>query len=124
MLASRRVRARGSIGDPRVGLLFLIPGITETLRINGNAYVSQDPALIAQFEVDGSLPVTLIIVEIETVYFQCARSLKRSKLWDPASHVDPATLPSAGTLLRSAIKGFYAEKYDSELPERQAKTLY
>lgn len=112
------------VSDPRVGLLFLIPGLLETLRINGQAFISQDPTLIKQFEVDGSLPLSLIVVEIDAVYFQCARSLKRSKLWDSSSHVDPANLPSAGTLLRSAISGFYAEKYDAELPERQAKTLY
>lgn len=112
------------VADPRIAMLFLIPGMTETLRINGNAYVNKDPALIKEFEVDGHLPVTLIMIEIETVYFQCARALKRSKLWDPASRVERSSLPSAGTLLRSAISGFYAEKYDAELPERQAKTLY
>ena len=110
--------------DPHVALLFMIPGVEETLRVNGRAYLSTESTLLARFDVDGKRPVTAIVVEIGRVYFQCARALKRSRLWDPAGHVDPDSLPSAGTLIRSAIADFDAEAYDAELAARQARTLW
>ena len=107
-----------------MALLFVIPGLNETLCVNGRAHLSTEEALLTRFEVDGRRPVTVIVVAIERVYFQCARALKRSRLWEPERHVDPATLPSAGTLIRSAIADFDAEGYDAELQSRQAKTLW
>lgn len=77
-----------------------------------------------RFVFNGTSPVTAIVVKVERIYFQCARALKRSRLWDPKSHADPHTLPSAGTLIRSAIAEFDATAYDAELQERQANTLY
>ena len=115
---------RNVVVDPRVALLFMIPGVEETLRVNGRAHLSTEDALLARFHVDGKRPVTAIVVGIERVYFQCARALKRSGLWDPARHVDPGTLPSAGTLIRSAIADFDAGAYDAELAARQARTLW
>lgn len=113
---------RNIVADPRVGCLFLIPGCNECLRINGRARLSRDPALIERFTVDGKPPVTVIVVEIEAVYFQCARALIRSNLWNV--HIDRATLPKAGELIRSADASFEAEPYDAGLAERQATTLY
>jgi PPOX class probable FMN-dependent enzyme len=110
--------------DPRVALLFLIPGYNETLRVNGRAFLSFEEALLKQFEVNDKTPKTVIVIEIERVYFQCARALKRSRLWDHSSYADVASLPSAGTLIRSAIEDFDANAYDAALPERQARTLY
>lgn len=115
---------RNIVVDPRVAVLFMIPGCNETLRVNGQAYLSLDDEILSQFEVDGKLPTTAIVVKIERVYFQCARALKRSHLWDSSHHVDRASLPSAGTLIRSAIADFDANLYDSQLESRQAKTLY
>ena len=115
---------RNIVADPRVSLLFLIPGLNETLRIKGTAYLSTEEKWLALLEVNGKRPVTAIVVHIECVYFQCARALKRSQLWNNALHVDPATLPSAGTLIRSAIEGFDADNYDADLQERQADSLY
>lgn len=115
---------RNIVVDPRVGLLFLIPGHNETLRINGRAYLSTDNDLLERFVVGNTQPVSAIVVEIDRIYFQCARAIKRSKLWDASSHIDSTSLPSAGTLIRSAITDFDADTYDAQLQERQSKTLY
>lgn len=115
---------RNIIEDPRVALLFLIPGLNETLRVNGKAYLSTDAEILERFEVNGKVPTTAIIVELERIYFQCARAIKRSKIWDPLRHIDPSSLPSAGALIRSALSDFDSDAYDAELQERQAKTLY
>lgn len=115
---------RNIVTDPRVALLFMIPGLNETIRINGQAYLTTDSQLMESFKVNEVCPVTAIIVNIEQVYFQCARALKRSSLWEPSLYVNPQSLPSAGTLINSAIKDFDAESYDSLLEERQAKTLW
>lgn len=115
---------RNLVGDPRVALLFLAPGINETLRINGRAVISTDPALIGRFGVGGKMPATVIVVTIGQVYFQCARALVRSRLWDTAAHVDPALVPTPGEMVRSADTAFDADAYDAALPARQAATLY
>ena len=115
---------RNIVVDPRVALLFLIPGYNETLRVNGQAYLTLDAELLEKFEVKGKLPLSAIVIEIERVYFQCARALKRSQLWNPASYHEVESLPSAGTLIRSAINDFDAKAYDAELQERQEQTLY
>lgn len=115
---------RNIVVDPRVALLFLIPGYNETLRVNGQAYLTLDAELLETFEVNGKMPHTAIVIEIEQVYFQCARALKRSQLWNTSSYRDVESLPSAGTLIRSAIDDFDAEVYDAQLQERQEQTLY
>ena len=116
---------RNLIADPRIALLFLVPGLGETLRVNGRASISIDPALLARFTVAGKLPQSVIRVSVEAVYFQCARALLRSKLWDPALHVKPGTLPSPGRILQALIEeGFDGETYDRETPARLAANLY
>lgn len=115
---------RNIVRDGRIALLFLIPGLNETLRINGTAHLSTQPELLASFAVDGKPPVTAIVVRIETMYFQCARALKRAQLWDPEAQIERDALPSAGQLARSVIAGFDADGYDAALEERQAETLY
>lgn len=116
---------RNLLTDPRIALLFLIPGSGETLRVNGRAVISIDPALLERFSVDGKPPRSVIVVRVESVYFQCARAILRSGLWDPARHADRSSLPSVGTILaelsQSEIDG---AAYDSELPERLKTTLY
>ena len=116
---------RNILGDPRVALLFMIPGVGETLRVNGHAHISVDPGLLQRLAMDGQPPKCVIVVRIETVLFQCARALQRSKLWAPAAPDVRNTVPSAGAMLAaltdSAIDG---EAYDRELPERQRSTLY
>ncbi len=87
------------VRDPRVGLLFLLPGLGETLRVNGTARISVDEALIQRFEMDGKLPRSVLVIHVETVFFQCARAIIRSKIWEQGSHVDKSKLPSVGTML-------------------------
>ena len=113
---------RNIVADPRVALLFLIPGRGETLRVNGRATIVADPALLDRFLVDGKRPKCVLAVEVETVFFQCARAVIRSTLWDAPA---PPLLPSAGQIL-AALSGEAIDgaAYDRDLPERQRKTLY
>ncbi|MFZ6770623.1 pyridoxamine 5'-phosphate oxidase family protein [Undibacterium sp. Di26W] len=116
---------RNILHDPQVALLFLIPGLGETLRVNGSASISVDPQLLDKLSVDGKAPKCVIRIQVECVFFQCARAILRSQLWQRAGAERPAGIPSAGTVLASlsnaAIDG---EKYDVELPARQRATLY
>lgn len=116
---------RNIVRDGRIAMLFLLPGVTECLRVNGSARLTADPELRSRYAVDGKEPATVIVVTIETVYFQCARAVKRSRLWDPDARVDPATVPTAGQMTRGArAPDFDAESYDAALAERQARTLW
>jgi PPOX class probable FMN-dependent enzyme len=116
---------RNIVRDPQVALLFLIPGIGETLRVNGRAVLSVEPSLLESFAVDGKAPKSVIVVTVEAVYFQCARAILRSELWNPEKHVARHTLPSAGQILAAVSQSrFDGEAYDKALPERQRTTLY
>ena len=112
------------VRDPRVALLFLVPGSNTTMRINGTAVVSVDPALTGAFEIDGKHPRTVIVVTIAEVYFQCARALLRSQLWNPQRFADPAALPTPGALLKAAKADFDKDSYDRDWPVRAAKTMW
>src|SRR5499433_2157 len=90
---------RNIVRDPRVALLFLIPGSGSTLRVNGRAHLSRDTALIASFKVDGNAPRSVIVICIEEIYFQCARAIVRADLWNPGKRVHPGTLPTPGQIL-------------------------
>ncbi|ANN68989.1 pyridoxamine 5'-phosphate oxidase family protein [Bordetella bronchialis] len=116
---------RNVIADPRVALLFLIPGIGETLRVNGSAAISVEPALLERLAVDGKPPRSVLVVHVETVFFQCSRAIVRSRLWDPATQLTRDALPSTGRILQDLIgSSFDGDRYDRELPERVDKTLY
>jgi PPOX class probable FMN-dependent enzyme len=116
---------RNIVRDPGVALLFLIPGIGETLRVNGRAAISVDPDLLEGFSVDGRAPKSVIMITVEAVYFQCARAILRSQLWNPDRHVARASLPSAGQMLAALTKNqLGGDTYDKALPERQRTTLY
>ena len=116
---------RNVIRDPRVGLLFLVPGSGTTLRVNGRAQLSIDQALRASFAVEGKLPRTVMIIDVETVYFQCARAIHRAELWNPARHADPKLLPSPGSMLAAvSANRIGGETYDREWPERARKTMW
>ncbi|MEZ0004487.1 pyridoxamine 5'-phosphate oxidase family protein [Sinorhizobium fredii] len=112
------------VRDPRMALLFLVPGSNTTMRINGTAVVSVDPALIESFEVDGKHPRTVVVITINEVYFQCARALLRSQLWNPERFVEPASLPTPGALLKAAKADFDKDAYDRDWPGRAAKTMW
>jgi PPOX class probable FMN-dependent enzyme len=89
---------RNIVVDGRVSLLFLVPGVVETLRVNGRAAVSDDAALLESLAVDGTRPRTAIVVSVDAVYFHGSRALARSQLWDPARHVERSQLPSTGEM--------------------------
>jgi uncharacterized protein len=101
---------RNIVLDPQVALLFLIPGLGETLRVNGRAVISTDPALLESFSVDGKAPRSVLLIMVEAVYFQCARAVVRSDLWNPQKHVARSSLPSAGQILAALSRnGFDGE---------------
>jgi uncharacterized protein len=116
---------RNIVADPRVALLFLIPGVGETFRVNGRARLSTDPELLARHAVEGRAPRLALVVHVETAFFQCSRAVVRADLWNPARHVPRSELPSTGKLLADAKgKPFDAEGYDRDLPARVKSTLY
>ncbi len=120
---------RNVVRDPRVALLFLIPGSGTTLRVNGRAKLSIEPELLQSFEEQGKAPRSVMFVEIDTVYFQCARAILRSKLWDPATLVDPKTLPTPGDILAAQTKaredgGIDGKAYDDAWAPRAAETMW
>jgi uncharacterized protein len=116
---------RNLIRDPRAALLFLIPGSGTTLRVNGRALVSADPELLASFGVEGKTPRTVIVMTVEEIYFQCARAIIRSHLWDPGRHVDLKTLPTPGEILAEMSKSRVGgEEYDKAWLERARQTMW
>ncbi len=116
---------RNILADPRVALLFLVPGIGETLRVNGHADISVDPALLERFTHAGKAPRSVLIVHIDSVFFQCSRALIRSELWNPDRHLERSALPSTGEMLAAVTdQRIDAETYDRELPQRLKATIY
>ncbi|WP_299617951.1 pyridoxamine 5'-phosphate oxidase family protein [Pelagibius sp.] len=116
---------RNVVRDPRVALLFLIPGAGTALRVNGRAHVSVDPELLGSFAVDGKAPRSVLVMTVEAIYFQCARAIVRSELWNPARHVDRKTLPTPGQILASLSEDRVGGKaYDDAWEERAQKTLW
>lgn len=112
------------VRDPRVALMFLVPGSNTAIRVNGQAVVSVDADLLDSFEVDGKHPRSVVLVTIGEVYFQCARAIMRADLWNPQSFADPKSLPTPGDLLKAAQDDFDKETYDRQWPERAAKTMW
>ncbi len=116
---------RNILCDPRIAVLFLIPGIGETLRVNGRASISIDPELMQSFAVNGKLPRSVLIVHIDTIFFHCSKAIVRSKLWDPAAQIDRKSLPSTGSIIAEVSQNkFGGEAYDREAPERIKALLY
>lgn len=116
---------RNIVADPRVALLFLIPGQGESLRVNGRCRLSADPELCAEFVIQGKAPKLVLVVSVETVFFQCSRALVRGRLWDAESHVAPGTLPTPGQVLEGiSQQRIDGAEYDRELPARVKTTLY
>ena len=116
---------RNILHNPHVALLFLIPGCGETIRVNGRAEISTDPTLLQSFLVDGKAPRTVIVVSVHRIYFQCAKAIVRSKLWDASRHVERKSLPSTGTILAELSDGkLSGAEYDRTAGERLKATLY
>ena len=116
---------RNILRDPRIALLFLIPGVGETLRVNGRASITTDPELMQSFAISGKLPRCITIVHIDSVYFHCSKAIVRSKLWDAETKIDRKSLPSTGTIVAEVSKGrLGGEEYDRAAPERIKAQLY
>jgi PPOX class probable FMN-dependent enzyme len=116
---------RNIVRDPHVALLFLVPGSNTTLRVNGRAIITADPNICGLFEMQGKLPRTVMAIDVDAAYFQCARALIRSGLWTDTAKIDPESLPTPGDMLAEVSNGTVGGKeYDSAWPERAAKTMW
>jgi uncharacterized protein len=116
---------RNLVRDPRVALLFLIPGVGETMRIIGRARICTDPKLTESSAMNGKVPKCVLVVTVEKAYFQCTKAIIRSKLWDPASKVDRETLPTPGSIIAQLTEGkMGGPEHDRQAPERIKETIY
>jgi len=116
---------RNIVRDPRVALLFLIPGVSETIRVTGRAAISTDPQLTESFAMNGKVPRVVLVVTVERVFYQCSKAIIRSKLWDPSRQVDRKSLPSTGMILAELTDGrLGGEEHDRTQLERTMARLY
>lgn len=116
---------RNLVRDPRVSLLFLIPGVRETMRINGRAEIITDPELLESFIMQRKLPRSILAVTVDRIYFQCSKALVRSGLWAAEAQIERTELPSTGEMLAAlSSDGFDGEEYDKGYPEHMNKTIY
>ena len=122
---NNRVDSFGNImSAPGVGLVFMVPGIPETLRVNGKGRATRDAALLAPSTMQERAPVTGIIVEVEEAYFHCGKALIRSKLWDPATQVPRHTFPTLGRIIADQTKAVDGDEADRNLEEAYRLRLY
>lgn len=117
---------RNLLHDPAIALLFLIPGVGETVRVRGTAQISTDPGLLQRFPVGKTMPRTVLRIRVTRVYFQCQRAVLRSRLWSAEHHADRRTLPTAGRLQEEVglFTSGEADAYDATLDDYAAATLY
>ena len=116
---------RNIVRDPRIALLFLIPGVGETMRVIGRARISTDPELLASMALNGKLPRCVIVVSVERAYFQCTKAIIRSKLWDPKTQAERGSLPTTGKILAEISGGkVNGDEHDRAAPERIKQTIY
>jgi PPOX class probable FMN-dependent enzyme len=116
---------RNLVRDPRISLLFLIPGVGETMRVNGRAQISTDPTLTESFVMNGKVPKCVLVVTVERAYFQCTKAIIRAKLWDESSKVDRTTLPTPGSILAEVTDGkMGGPEHDRRAPARIKETIY
>ncbi len=115
---------RNIVRDPRIALLFMIPGVGNTMRVNGLATITTDKALCDSFAMRGNPPTSVIVVRVESAYPQCQKALVRSKLWDPSTHVARDTLPSLGEMMQALDPSFDGVTYEANYPARMASTIY
>ncbi|MCF6326190.1 MAG: pyridoxamine 5'-phosphate oxidase family protein [Devosiaceae bacterium] len=116
---------RNIVLDPRVSLMFMVPGSEVILRVNGRAIITADKEICTSFEMEGKHPTTVIAIDINEVYFQCARAIKRAQLWNVSAQNAAINLPTAGDMLKEATNGdFDGEEFDKNWPERAEKNLW
>ena len=116
---------RNIVADPRVALLFFIPGSGTTFRVNGSAYLTTDAELCKSFEMEGNLPRSVIIIKVEAAYTQCARAILRAGLWDYSKHVEKSEVPTIGEMLEAVTHGkINADEYNSNWPARAKTSMW
>lgn len=116
---------RNIVVDPRVALLFVIPGLGTTLRLNGTAVLRTDRELLATFAIDGRPPRTVLEITVEAAYTQCPKAFIRGKVWNPQTFRRPEELPTVGAIMHQITQGrFDGETYDAAYPERIRQTIY
>ena len=115
---------RNVLANAHIGVLFIVPGVTDTFRVNGRATIITDAELLAPSTVEGKAPMLGILIDIDEAYTQCSKAFLRSRLWDTKLHIDPSTMPTGGQVHR-AIQGkqFDAEQYDNERNERYSRRV-
>lgn len=122
---NRRVDSLSNVvANPQVGLFFLVPGVNETLRVNGGAEISTDPKLLAEMAVRGKIPRSALVVTVREAFLHCAKALVRSDLWNADKHVDRKTFPSLGKMLADQIEGVDAGEADRQVQESLQRRLY
>jgi len=112
------------LARPGIGLIFFVPGINETLRVNGRACITTDPALLEPLAVDGKVPRSAILVTAEEIYFHCGKALIRSDLWNPDKQVRRSDFPSLGRILADQIGGISVEESERYTAESYKTRLY
>lgn len=115
---------RNIVLNPQVALLFLIPGVGESLRVNGRAEISLDPELLELGRAQGKLPRSVLRIHVQSCYFHCSKAAVRSGLWDAARQVERASLPSAGDIFRCIYEEFDVDAYERDLQQRLRTSLY
>jgi len=110
--------------NPQIGLLFLVPGMAEVLRINGVARVTDDAALLAPLAVRGRAPIVGLLIEVREAYLHCAKAINRAALWDPSKHIDRADLPSYGEMLADQVEGLSREESERQGAEMAKRGMY
>ncbi|MEJ8571776.1 pyridoxamine 5'-phosphate oxidase family protein [Microbaculum marinum] len=112
------------IANPAVGILFMIPGFSETLRVNGTADIRDDEDLKARFPINGRLPATVLVVHVREAYLHCAKAFMRSKLWDPSSQVERSRMPPLGQIIKEQIADEAPAISEEQMQEIYARTMY
>lgn len=115
---------RNILDDPAVGMIFLIPGFNETLRVNGRARVTMDPDLLAPLAVDRKAPKSGIVVDVEEVYLHCGKALLRARLWDPEARTDRTAMPTMGRMVADQIAGLDADEIETGYQQALKTSLY
>jgi uncharacterized protein len=115
---------RNLVRDPRIALLFLLPGIGTTMRVNGRASLSTNVALRESFAMGDKVPACVIVITVESIYTQCQKAIARSKIWDPTMHLPTDAVPTVGQMMQNISSDFDGQAYDAEYPERMKRTMY
>ncbi len=110
--------------NPHVAIIFLVPGVGETLRVNGRASITNDPALLEPLAVNGKTPATGLLVQVDEAFLHCAKAVIRSKLWDPAAQIERKSFPSIGRMIADQVAGLDAEATDAYAEQSYRERLY